>query len=269
MNLGRTSLTNLWSPCRRPLPRSGVTVVCLCVCVCVCCNSNCVLPSTSGCFLLLNMHHASMLTGSNHFYHERAEMQMAPQCWYQSHPLDFPESAVVCTNKGHAEAKSLQPPQTATVQCARYSKAVKPRKRAPSAWFLPCVGQGRWQYWPAGLSLASSVAVHFQNLQSSLFGASPLRHWSAESLHPSHIGRRTGTTRSASEFAVEYNTSLKSRLSICFHSLIESCFFVSMIGLNSDSETPAWIRCQMCSLSSVEPAKSPQSPESNCSNSCC
>lgn len=38
-----------------------------------------------------------------------------------------------------------------------------------------------------------------------------------------------------------------------------------MIGLNSDSETPAWIRCQTCSLSSVEPAKSP-SPESNCSN---
>ena len=147
-----------------------MTVVCLCV------NSNCVLPSTSGCFLLLNMHHASVLTGSNHFYHERAEMQMAPQCWRQSHPLDFPESAVVCTNKGHAEAKSLQPPQTATVQCARYSKAVKPRKRAPSAWFLPCVGQGKWQYWPAGLSLASSVAVHFQNLQSSLFGASPLRH---------------------------------------------------------------------------------------------
>lgn len=191
-----------------------------CVCVCVLQLQLCPPQHLR---LFSPAKHASMLTGSNHFYHERVEMQMAPQCWYQSHPLDFPASAVVCTKQRDRQKQRVYSFPNSHRQCAWYSEAVKPRKRAPSAWFLPCVGQGRWEYWPAGLSVARSVAV-LQNLQSSLFSASPLRHWSAESLHPSHIGRRTGTTRSASEFADEYNTSLKSRLSICFHSLIESCF---------------------------------------------
>ena len=89
----------------------------LCVCVCVCVLQLQLCPPQH-LRLFSPAKHASMLTGSKHFYHGRVEMQMAPQCWYQSHPLDFPASAVVCTKQRDRQKQRVYSFPNSHRQCA-------------------------------------------------------------------------------------------------------------------------------------------------------
>lgn len=108
MTLGRTSLTNLWSRCRRPLLRSSVTVVCVCVCVCSATPtvSSPAPPAVFSCQTCIHAHWLkSLLSWKGRNANGASVLVPVPSSGF---------SGVCCglhKTKGQAEAKSLQLPK--------------------------------------------------------------------------------------------------------------------------------------------------------------